>query len=382
MTIETTQKTVSCYTKELGIRGELRITNRTHPFILPGLGESGKHCQKCVVYGIGIGGDKVGTRTLKCKRIECKNCYKNWVLDKVFESTFKIEAYAKVCGDRPSHIVASIDPKICRYWDNLESYDTFHKRVYRHIASMGGNAGLRVLHPYRIKPEIKTRLKAAGCGVPGNGYWKGVRENALNLPRFEEYYSLAVHDHNIVFPSFLAEHKDKNFLVKKIGVLDNIEDTIKLLYYLISHAGVLKESESVDNHPIVFFGDLHRFVPEKFLSEKEILDLKNKIAEKLHCEIDNGELVPISDEEKPSNKDQFIPLSEFILPDKNSDHYDSREGTYYESIINSFPNRDFWWSVIEKYNQKISDPGLPKEEKYLFIEDIQIPEGIEVIEVI
>jgi len=376
------QKVVSCYTKEFDTSEHQRITNRTHPYILPGLGESGQHCMKCVVHGIGINGDKLGVRNLKCKRIECKNCYKNWVLDRVFETTFKIEAYSMVTGERPAHVVSSIDPKICRTWENLSDYDTFHRRSYRHIMGMGGTAGLRVFHPYRIRHEMKDKLKSAGCGVESKGYWKGVRENALNFEHLEEYYSLAVHDHNVVFPSFLEPHTDRNFMVKKIGVLDNMEDTIKLLYYLISHTGVLKDSEEKDNHPIVFFGELHRFNPEKFLSAAEILSLKEQIAAKLHCKIEEGELIPISDDEKPSNKDQFIPLSEFKTPDKTSDFYDSREGSYYESIINSFPNRDFWWSVIEKYNQKISDQSLLKDERHLFIEDIQIPEGVEVVEVI
>lgn len=371
------QKTVCSYTKELGIREELRITNRTHPFILPGLGESGVHCQKCVVYGIGINGDEVGTRTLKCKRIECKNCYKNWVLDKVFESTFKIEAYAIVTGDRPSHVVSSIDPKICRSWDNLEAYDTFHKRSYRHIASMGGNAGLRAFHPYRIRSDIKDQLKAVGYGVQGKGYWQGVRDNALNLSRFEEYYSLAVHDHNLVFPSFLDEHVDKQFFVRKLHTLDGIDDTIKTLYYLISHTGVLKESEAVDNHPIVFFGDLHRFNPEKFLSEQEILDLKNSIAEKLHCKIDDGELIPISDDEKPSNMEEFYPISEFVMYSKDQD-------AWINAIVSSFPAKyqGFWMDLILEYNRKISDPDLLKEEKCIFLEDIRLPDGVAVVEVI
>jgi hypothetical protein len=242
---------------------------------------------------------------------------------------------------------------------------------------MGGNAGLRCGHPYRIKPEVKDKLKAVGYGVQGKGYWQGVRDNVLNLPCFEAYYALAVHDHNIVFPSFLDEHKDKNFFVRKIGVLDSMEDTIKLLYYLISHTGVLKESEAVDNHPIVFFGDLHRFNPEQFLSEKEVMYLKTQIAEKLRCKIVDGELIPISDNEKESNKDDFWPISEFVMYSKDQDSWIS-------AIISTFPlkYRGFWMDFILEYNRKIADPDLPKEEKCLFLDDIRLPEGIEAVEVI
>lgn len=381
---ETEQKVVSCYTKEFDTSVSERITNRYHPFILPGLGESGEHCQKCVVYGIGINGDKIGMRNLKCKRIECKNCYSNWVMDRVFEVTFKIEAYAKMTGDRPAHVVASIAPEICRKWDSLQQYETFHKRVYRHIASIGGTGGLRVFHPYRIKPNVIKELKKAGYGTKGNGYWKGVRENALNYEHFEQYYSLGVHDHNIVFPSFLAEHTDNKFMVKKIRVLDTMEETIKSLYYLISHCGVLKETESADNHPTAFFGDLHRFNPEKYLSPEEILQLKTEIAEKMHCKIEDGELIPVSDDEKPSNKEEFYPLSQFIQVSPEDKFYDSHSNSFIDEVLMSFPEqyRGFWSDLIDEYNRKITDPNLRKEDKYLFMEDIVLPEGIEAVEVV
>jgi hypothetical protein len=366
---------VSCSYKELGI-SDIKIVNSRHPFILPGLGESGKHCLKCVVYGIGINGDKIGYRSLKCKRIECPNCYQNWVMEKVFDIAFKIEAYSLVSGDRPAHVVSSVNPDVCISWD-LVDYDNFHKQTYRHISAMGGSGGLRMLHPYRIKHEIKLALKKVGYGVPGNGLWQGVRDNALNLPNYEEYYSLAVHDHNIVFPSFLESHTDKRFFVKKIGNLDNMEDIIKLSYYLISHCGILKDSEAVDNHPAVFFGDLHRFNPEKFLSAEEVLALKTEIAEKLHCKLEEGELIPISDDEKPSNKEEFYPLSEFVS-------YSSEQELWISAILNSFPAkyRCFWQDMIWKYNKKVSDPDIQKEEKYLFLEDIELPDGIEAVEVV
>lgn len=381
--VKTEQKLVSCYTKEFGT-SEQAIINGRHPCILPGLGESGQHCQKCVVYGIGINGDKIGVRNLKCKRIECPNCYKNWVLDRVFETTFKLEAYAKITGDRPAHVVASIAPQICRTWTTLDQYETFHKRVYRHLSAIGVDGGLRIFHPYRINPGVIAELKKVGYGTPGNGYWKGVRENALGYENFEQYYSLGVHDHTIVFPSFLSEHTDRNFVVKKIGVLDTMDDTIKALYYLISHCGVLKDTESADNHPLTFFGELHRFNPEKFLSAAEILELKTEIAKKLHCKIEDGELIPVSDDEKPSNKDEFYPISQFIKADPTAKYYDSRSDAFIDQVLESFPEkyREFWTSLIDEYNRKITDKSLLKDEKNLFMSDITLPDGIHAVEVV
>jgi hypothetical protein len=38
--------------------------------------------------------------------------------------------------------------------------------------------------------------------------------------------------------------------------------------------------------------------------------------------------------------------------------------------------------LILEYNRKISDPDLPKEEKCIFLEDIRLPEGVDVVQVV
>lgn len=371
-TSDTTNHTQKTLTKS---QKSVRITNRTHPFVLPGLGKDSELCGKKVAYGIGIDGKSLGYVAHMCKRWEGPTCYKSVTMDKVFDVVFKLEAYAKMTGERPCHIVAE---KIgvsqeAKNWD-LEDYDTFHRRVYRHVASFGGKAGLRAFHPYKIHSHIKDQLRRLGYGVPSKGLWQGVRDNALNLKHYDEYYYSAPHDHCFVFPSFLKEHSDNKFFLKKIGVLETMEDIIKASYYLFSHIGLLKETEEKDNHPIVFFGELYRFKPETFLSEEELELLKTEIEEKMHR---------LSEEEKElkSNKDQFIPLHDFI-----SYNPDNVELTF--GYIEAFPEeyKEFWYWVINRYKTIKLDKNVPKESRELFIDDdIEFikrkPSGIELVKV-
>lgn len=199
------------YIKEIGTSSN-QIHNRKHPFVLPGLGSPGQHCMCKKVSGIGLDGKKLGYTNLRCKRIECPNCFSNWVLDWVFDVAFKIEAYAKVTGQRPAHVTSEIIGvnRHAENW-NLDDYDTFHRRTYRHISAIGGEGGLRMLHPYRVHKELKEQLKKVGYGVQGNGFWRGVRDNALQLDSYDDYTYLSPHDHLIIFPEFLKEHSDSRF---------------------------------------------------------------------------------------------------------------------------------------------------------------------------
>ncbi len=373
---EQTSQTYLGFVKESGIRHK-KLNNQNFPFILPGMGSSGSSCMCKKAWGIGINGDKLGYINLKCKRIECPNCYVNWMYDAVFEDAVKVEAYSKVVGERPCHITSEVIgiSQIAHTW-TLVDYDNFHKRVYRHVRSVGGCAGLRGFHPYKIHSHIKEQLRQVGYGVPGNGYWKGVRENALNLPFPDAYYYyLSPHDHCIVFPSYLEQHQDNQFFLKKIGELETVADTVKTLFYLYSHVGVLKGTEEKDNHPVVPFGGMHGFVPENFLTEWELLHIKKDVAEAMGMRFFNDELQPMK--EKESNKDEFYPLSEFIM-------YSREQDEWINAIVSSFPGRyrSFWMDVILEYNQKISDTSLEKDKRHLFLDDVLIPEGIEVVEVI
>lgn len=351
-----------------------RINNKSHPFVLGGLGSSGPHCMCKVAYGPSVDGKKLGYVHHKCKRLECKNCFKSILLERVYDITFRVEAYAKVIGDRPAHVTSEIIgvSSAAKLWD-MDDYDTFHRRSYRHISAIGGTAGVRLFHPYKIHSNIKQLLKKAGYGIKGNGFWKGVRENALNLAKYEEYYYLAPHDHNIVFPSFLKEHSDNKFFLKKIASLATLEDVIKALFYLISHTGVFKDTEDKDNHPIACFGELHRFKPENFLSNDEITELKTRISETMNYWPDgNG-----PDDEKESNRDNFIPFHEFNI-------YSAEKEAWVNAVISSFPCEfiTFWSNIIHEYQDKIEDKTIPKDERCLFIEDVYIPDGIKVVEVI
>jgi len=360
------------------------ILDLNYPFVLPGLGVRGSKCQCKKAWGIGIDGTKIGYIPLNCKRIECPECYLSWVKDKVFDVVFKIEAWSLLHGnERPASVTSErINAhQVSKAW-NLTDYDMFHRRTYRHIKAVGGIGGVRFFHPYKVHKHIKKLLKKKGYGVPGNGYWKGIRDNALSFKNVEDYYYKVPHDHTLVFPSLLKEHRDNQFFLKKIAVLPDIKDVINFCFYLISHCGVLKDTENKDNHPIAFFGDLHRFKPEEHLTELQLKDITDRINNELHNEPDK--------EEEP-NEDNFIPLRHF-----------AQEEPYLESVIDetikAFPDslKPFWKEFLLEYNRISLDKRLKKADRCILVDSrevydivhnervliIPIPEGIELCTVV
>lgn len=362
---------------------EPKLLRHRFPFALPGLGEAADYCMKVEIKSRCECGESLGTRILKCKRIECPYCYIKWVKEKVFDIALKVEAYATVTGDRPSHVVFSDKPERFKSatWND---YEAFFKKGYRHVSAVGGAGGVRMFHPYRVKKQLLPRLKKMGFGTEKKGFWKAVREDALHLVSLYNYIELGPHAHCLIFPSFLQEHNDKSFFLKKIGVLASLDDVIRLCFYLISHVGILADSEDFDNHPVVFFGELHRFNPSKFLSEKELADLMNCIAEKLNGKIVEGELVFNFDD---SVKEQVCKcgahVSEFEdIHSFASINFKEDEAIVKERIAN-LPSalRNWWWSLILKYNEKLSDQSLDSEHKRLFLDDISIPSDVAILKI-
>jgi hypothetical protein len=362
------------YVKESGTNAVIDLRDKWYPFVLPGLGTGGEHCMCKVLHGIGVDGRKIGYINYKCKRLECPNCYVGLLNQSVFERSVKLEAYARYTKERPAHVTSEVigASHVSKTW-NLPEYDNFHRRSYRHISSMGGSAGLRNFHPYKIHKHIKDRLKLSGYGVSGNGYWKGVRENVLKLSRSEDYFYLSPHDHNIVFPSFLTEHSDNHFFVKKIDTLEGVIDVVKLLYYISSHCGVLKDTEDKDNHPSVFFGKLKNFKPLDHFTEYELLKIKKEVAAAMNMRYFDGDLKPEKEDDLEDNTEDFYPISLF----RKGNKYDE---TWIDSTIGQFPieYQDFWRGVVEKYNNDV----IQNSQKVVLISALHIPLGIDVIEVI
>jgi hypothetical protein len=351
------------------------IKEKNFPFVLPGLGIRKKTCGAHKIDSLCSCGEGLGVTQLFCKSWECPNCASTLEMQHVFDLAVKIEALVKVTGERPASIIGSTHPELFKGKD-WEFYDTFHKRFYRHCTSVGINGGLRIFHPYRILGYIKELLRKKGYGVAGRGFWNGVREDALGLGDWRKYVYLAPHDHAIVFPSWIEEHKDSTFLLKKIDYLATPEDTVRALRYLISHMGLLNEDEDFDNHPMSFFGELHRWKPENYLTEAELSEIKHRIADIMHITLEED--LPEELEEKcncGACKKEFIPINAFAKIEFKEDA---------EIVTNSILNfpaqyHDFWKNLVRTYNAKINDINLPSDERVLFLDDIEIPEGIRVL---
>lgn len=324
--------------REHGLRDyglEFRLSK--YDFQLPGLGERGESCGAQRVpesEAVCPSGDAIRTEHLKCRRVECPDCYKNWARERAFDMVLELEAYARVHGERPHALQMSVPPEEAKTWDWDDINTRLFRRGYRRFkenesekvrCEEKGHKGHRVeecpdcydtepevggysvFHPCRIKSEeesdIRERLREAGYGAGGSrgGYWRAVREDELGLGSWREYAAFGPHVHNVGFPSYIQEHEGEDFVIKKYATLDELEDTIGHVRYLLTHAGMRAGSEL--GNATRSWGMFHHASDtwegaEAELEESEYEALAEEIAHELGYEWEDGELVHVHEEEE------------------------------------------------------------------------------------
>jgi hypothetical protein len=366
------QELVSCFTKGLTAKILTKLS-----FLIPGLGLAAVYCMKQTVNAISSVGDAVKVVRLKCERIQCPNCYQWWISQRVFALAVKIEAYAKVTGERPASLVVSVHPDSVKGW-SWSDYGNFFRTGYNRLAKLGLLGGIRVFHPFRIPFVIQSKLRELGYHGFKNGgkggFWAGIRDNALNLKSWYQYVELAPHMHIIGYPSFIGANTKKDIVIKKYAVLGNVRDTVGHIRYLLSHCGILTKGE---NEPALEFGCLHGFHPEKFLSEKELLDIKNQVAEAMGLSYNAiSDSVEVAHEEE-EDKYGWIPLYEFA-------DYSQEQQQFIAAFITSISdhdNRMFVNNLIDLYNERRQNTGLERHQRHVFLEDlVNVPIGFEIVE--
>ena len=339
-----------------------------YSFVLPGLGEGGEDCGANKLSQVGFKEDGSGGldlavkyEPLSCRRFECPDCYNLEVIKSMFDFLVVIEAYSEVHDVRPSACIGSVPPSKAKGWSRKQLNNSLFRRFRRRAgrySNVGG--GIHFFHPFRLKKRIKKELrdKGLGKGELDAGYWKGVREDALNLGDWREYVRLGPHIHNIVFPvnnpvsineiksSFgthdvevpdlirfdnfeeYGEHKAKDFLIRFDDMdFKPIELGLKRLIayfkYLFSHIGVrnFEDNNAFEEYfkPVRSFGSLYGFRPEEELDDEKLIEIKERVAEHiflgkndddevLTCEYDseNDELVfPYSSEDSDVSHEDF-----------------------------------------------------------------------------
>lgn len=280
-------------------------------FFIPGSGEKPDYCGKWTVASICGCGSSIGTAQQRCKTSACPDCCTSWIQEKAFDLAYKIIAYSRISGEDPAHIISSINPRSTRDW-TWDNYTTFFRRTYRRLAKLGAVGGVRFYHPFRIKKQIKKRLHEHGFGKGGeHHFWYAVRHNSLNLPSWRDYIDFSPHAHCIVFPSFLEPHSNPEIVIKKVRSLESDEQIIKTCLYLLSHVGSMRVNQS-RNEPVVAFGALHRFKPEKHLEPSQILEIKDQIANFFGKVYDPKKEKMITPKAEPANCRCGTPETDFI----------------------------------------------------------------------
>jgi len=346
-------------------------------FSLPGLGESGDDCMSLRASDFAVNGEAVRYEHLKCKRVECPNCWADWARRRVFKIALKIWAYAEKNDVKPYLCVASVPEDEARTWNWERLNNSLFRRFYRRGEKVGIEGGCGIFHSFRLLDFAKKRLSdlGYGSGDMDAGYWKGVRENALNLDSWRSYVRFSPHLHAIVFAD-PEEHRGDDFVIRfKDDDYGNpvkleLDDVIGLLFYLVTHVGVGSEFQTKVTR---IFGDVYSFDPKKELSEEEFDELAQEIAEKVDMVWDSEEeeLTYEDDSEKDYNWVSVWKLGEYL---NGVDYEEWREGVseaYKEFldilwsrtwVLRNPPPLEDMLEDHEFYDVEIVSESLPEKE--------------------
>ena len=233
-------------------------------FILPGLGESGQYCESMRITHFSKDLDAIKEGMLMCKRMACPSCYSDWLKQRAFNMTLALELSAYAQGQRPVNGIISVSPnKITDKgwrWDNVNV--NLFQYPYRKLKARGVPGGASAFHPFRIRGDIKMKLKsmrsriknANSQGYSGDiGLWKMVRDDMLKLRRFYDYVDLSPHVHFMGVPSGddVGYNKTKGLVIRyqvkkdhdtgkmKPHRLRTVKDVLGKCFYLLTHTGSL-----------------------------------------------------------------------------------------------------------------------------------------------
>jgi len=173
-----------------------------------------------------------------CNDPLCPVCYTK------FTNRISAAALQRVLGFRSVYPGARLDHIV--FWpDSLTGYTNL-KEAYQDAQFMmkrlGVVAAVVWFHPYRIKEEIKMRLRRYKNekGLPSFiGFWKLAHQDVLGLGGLEEYVVPGPHFHAIsqgYLPNSLEYAKLQIGGYKKVRILDSEADIEKMCYYVSTHA--------------------------------------------------------------------------------------------------------------------------------------------------
>lgn len=329
-------------------------------------------------------GDAVRYRLLKCKRIACPECWGHWARLTVFGLAVRIEAYARANNCRPFLALFSVPPNAVNDWEWGRVNRSLFRRGYRRSHNVGVNGGVAVFHPYRVKKIWQQQFRRGGIGLHPNdpnyesaGFWKEIRRRAQHGESLFNFVNLGPHIHAIGFGSPQA-HECQDYVIR---FFDNglgspipltLKDIIGLLFYLITHTGVLNHLKAYkrhgsdrltirrqQTHTIRAWGDLHHINPKRLLGETAYQELCKEIAELIGMgwDSESGELV------YPASRKDFETIK--WIPIYQLGKYLAKEGFLSQL---SYAQTNYWLMIV----REIQDRGPPIYGEYPPPDDIAV----------
>jgi len=226
-----------------------------HDIVIPGLGQENLKLKCGALLGFTICRNcgKLSTYVDHCESVYCPVCSSRVMRRSVKNATQRLHGFMRLNDLRvnPRHYVVS-----GKGWDEMtykQVVESWHNIRKRHLPMLSGVA---VFHPYRIRDEIKGRLRDLDDSGY-HGFWDAVKADALGLGDFFEYVVWSPHYHVLGW----GKLPRSDWLYIKTGIVYKTKstrsfefvpvadgfgytsDVMRTLSYLVTHAGVNTEQK-------------------------------------------------------------------------------------------------------------------------------------------
>lgn len=234
-------------------------------FNLPGFGRQTKaecntvtyadHCPDC---------RHTDPKYSHCNNWECPTCL-HWTAARAAKRIAErlLGCHAALCdtGVYPGHVNHfTFSPPISEY-GNFD-LDKMKKMAVKYAKQVGISGGSIAFHPYRIKGDLKKRIRRAmkAMGLEG-GDWVGVHANVLGLKSWRDYVYFSPHFHIVGY--FKLKEQSNDFIRRTGWVYKNISmserhraegygDVCRIFAYILTHHAIEKR-----RHSVTYFGDAY-----------------------------------------------------------------------------------------------------------------------------
>jgi hypothetical protein len=210
-------------------------------------------------------------RHVRCNDPGCPVCYVKMAGRMADRVTERIQGYKTVWRKTaPYHLIFWSDRADRPYADLRESFD----EARRLMRLMGVKAAACWYHPYRIKPELKDRLRAYRRmqGLDGRaGFWKLAHDDVLGIGGIENYIIYGPHWHSIA-SGYLVNVKEyaeqTGCGYKKKRYLDTESKVHEVAHYISTHCCREAQKSSVR-----YYADLSYRMLNRELVDSKIKDI-------------------------------------------------------------------------------------------------------------